>query len=71
MIYIFCKISILVCHYLNCFFALFDDERSSAIFVFFFLSGGCTTPAGAIKEAINTLRSDNVNAFVLDLRDNR
>ncbi|KAI4338085.1 hypothetical protein L6164_016437 [Bauhinia variegata] len=24
----------------------------------------------AIKEAINTLRSDNVNAFVLDLRDN-
>eukprot|EP00256_Glycine_max_P059773 XP_014628402.1 carboxyl-terminal-processing peptidase 2, chloroplastic isoform X1 [Glycine max] len=33
-------------------------------------SSGCTTPAGAIKEAINTLRSDNVNAFVLDLRDN-
>ncbi|KAH1191679.1 Carboxyl-terminal-processing peptidase 2, chloroplastic [Glycine max] len=26
--------------------------------------------SSAIKEAINTLRSDNVNAFVLDLRDN-
>ncbi|KAI4345940.1 hypothetical protein L6164_013025 [Bauhinia variegata] len=26
--------------------------------------------SGAIKEAINRLRSDNVNAFVLDLRDN-
>lgn len=26
---------------------------------------------GAVKEAIETLRSDNVNAFVLDLRDNR
>ncbi|BBG92602.1 Peptidase S41 family protein [Prunus dulcis] len=27
--------------------------------------------SGAVKEAINTLRSNNVNAFVLDLRDNR
>ncbi|RDY00107.1 Carboxyl-terminal-processing peptidase 2, chloroplastic, partial [Mucuna pruriens] len=27
--------------------------------------------SSAIKEAINTLRSDNVNAFILDLRDNR
>ncbi|CAN6551928.1 unnamed protein product [Malus baccata var. baccata] len=26
--------------------------------------------SGAVKEAINTLRSNNVNAFVLDLRDN-
>ncbi|KAF9677782.1 hypothetical protein SADUNF_Sadunf08G0143300 [Salix dunnii] len=26
--------------------------------------------SGAIREAINTLRNDNVNAFVLDLRDN-
>ncbi|VVA39141.1 PREDICTED: carboxyl-terminal [Prunus dulcis] len=26
--------------------------------------------SGAVKEAINTLRSSNVNAFVLDLRDN-
>ncbi|KAK7278533.1 hypothetical protein RJT34_23563 [Clitoria ternatea] len=26
--------------------------------------------SSAVKEAINTLRSDNVNAFVLDLRDN-
>ncbi|XP_011029901.1 PREDICTED: carboxyl-terminal-processing peptidase 2, chloroplastic-like [Populus euphratica] len=26
--------------------------------------------SGAIREAINTLRSNNVNAFVLDLRDN-
>lgn len=26
--------------------------------------------SGAVKEAIGTLRSNNVNAFVLDLRDN-
>ncbi|WCJ24157.1 Carboxyl-terminal-processing peptidase 2 chloroplastic [Euphorbia peplus] len=26
--------------------------------------------SGAVREAINTLRSENVNAFVLDLRDN-
>lgn len=42
-----------------------------SFFVLFFLPGGCATLTGAIKEAINTLRNDNVNAFVLDLRDNR
>lgn len=30
-----------------------------------------SSSVGAVRDAIDTLKSNNVNAFVLDLRDNR
>lgn len=57
-------------HYLS-WSLLYDCEKCFCIFLsLFVLRGGSSTLAGAVKEAMNTLRSENVNAFILDLRDN-
>lgn len=40
-------------------------------FVYFLAQSRTLLCVGAVKEAIETLRGNNVNAFVLDLRDNR
>lgn len=65
------KILILFCNYLDLSFTLLSWQKFHHFFVLFFICDKSATIAGAIKEAINTLRSENVNAFVLDLRDNR